>query len=305
MINKTLCLFFIFCAFILYSCALMPRTVLDSDSGDIIESHTTVGKFKITIYPLDKKAAELNSKDKYHYLIGNHDQLVITVWGHPEFSSPAGLAFNGENTTLASGKTAQATLNLAPLRDPEAATSYTVDEDGDIYMPLLGQIKVERKTPRQVRGELVTKLSKYVVNPQVSVRLAAYRSKQIYVVGEINQPNAVYLNDVPLDLSSALSMSGWVNLNAADVKDIYVLRQAQGNNIDVYRLNATTPTALVVASGFALQPSDVVFVSTAGVAQFNRVANQFVSAVTVLWYAKTTVDPSGQVTLFPANNNNP
>ena len=104
---------------------------------------------------------------------------------------------------------------------------------------------------------------------------------------------------MPLDLASALSMSGWVNLNSADVKNIYVLRQGTGTNINVYRLNATTPTALVLASGFVLEPSDVVFVSTAGIAQFDRVMSHFLNTAEIIWYTRTALAPTSNTNIIP------
>lgn len=286
----------------------MSRSVIDSDSGDIIESQTVSGKHKIYIYPLDTAAVEENSKDKYKYVIGNHDQLSITVWGHPEFSSPSGQSpVSGERIAMAGTLGTQINQGLVPNKTAnkafffEAGTgTYTVDEDGNVFLPMCGPIKVMGKTPKEVRAIVAKKLIDYVVNPQVSVNMINYRSKYAYVLGEVSQASMLPLNDVPLDLASALSIAGWVNLASADVKNIYVMRQGNGTDIKVYRLNATSPTAIVLASGFALQPSDVVFISTAGVAQFDRVMTHFLSSAEVLWYTRTAINPTTNI--FPGWN---
>jgi polysaccharide export outer membrane protein len=244
-----------------------------------------------------------NSKEKYLYKIGAHDQLGIIVWGHPEFSSPSGLSpVAGEKYAMAGNLGTQVNQALVPNKYSnkafffEATNSiYTVDENGDVYLPLCGPVLVINKTPTEVRKEVTQKLLEYVVNPQVNVNMVSYRSKFAYVVGEVSQANMIPMTDVPLDLASALSMSGWVNLATADVKNIYVLRQGAENNIKVYRLNATTPSALVFASGFALEPSDVVFVSTAGVAQFDRVMTHFLNAAETLWYTRTAINPTTNI----------
>ena len=231
------------CIFELLGCALLPRTSLDSNSGEIIESETVSGKYKIYIHPLDQSAINSNDKDKYLYKIGSHDQLSITVWGHPEFSSPSGYSQIAGNRSPTQGTlTSQINQTLVSSNVGQKAFAYdtgggvyTVDEDGAVVLPLCGPIKVVGKTTKDIKKMVAEELGDYVVNPQVTVAMASYRSKYTFVVGEVNQSNMISLTDVPLDLASALSMSGWVNLSTADVKNIYVLRQGGGNDINVYR----------------------------------------------------------------------
>lgn len=277
------------------SCSFIPRTVLDTDSGNIIESTTTSGKYKIHIYPIDAAAVAQNNKANYVYTVGDRDQLTIYVWGHPEFSSPLGTAFTGDKSPILADSVDDSNGTIAS-RDilDSGLSSYTVDEQGNIFVPLIGMVKLSGKSISQVRVDLSKRLAKYVVNPQVSVRMAAYRSKRVYVLGEVMKPNVVTLNDVPLDLAGALSFAGWVNLSSADVKNIYILRRVSDQDITVYRLDVTTPTSLLFANSFALQPADVVFVTTAGLAQFSRVMSNFVNAAQAIWFTANIV-PVGTV----------
>jgi protein involved in polysaccharide export with SLBB domain len=272
------------------SCSFMPRTILDTDSGDIVESSTSRGRYKIHVYPIDADTVVKNSKSNYVYTIGDRDQLTIYVWGHPEFSSPLGAAFTGDKSPIFANSVddSNGTIASRDLLD-SGVTSYTVDEQGSIFLPLVGMVKLEGKSVSQARVDLSKSLAKYVVNPQVSVRMAAYRSKRVYVLGEVMKPNVITLNDVPLDLSGALSFAGWVNLSSADVKNIYILRLVSESEISVYRLDVTTPTSLLFANEFTLQPADIVFVTTAGVAQFNRVMSNFVNAAQAIWFTANIV----------------
>lgn len=276
------------------SCAMMPRTVLDSDSGEILESSTVSGQFKIQIMPLNQVAVAENNKAAYTYKFGSRDQVSVYVWGHPEFSSPLGSAFTADRNPLLVSNSNQVD-NTTVNKDLADVTlnAYTIDESGNIFLPLIGMVKFEGRTINEVRNEITKRLTEYVVNPQVSIRMASFRSKVTYVLGEVTKPTAIYLNDTPLDLSTALSYAGWVNLTAADVKNIYVMRLVGNMQVKVYRLDATTPTALLFASGFVLEPSDIVFVSTAGVAQFNRVMTQFLNAAQTLWFVTNIAVPNG------------
>ncbi len=303
-INKIIKHVFVLCCIPLFvilvitnaSCALMPRTVLDSDSGEIIESTTVAGRFKIHLFRLDQYIVAQNSKASYVYKFGSRDQVTVYVWGHPEFSSPLGVPIS-TSFGASSSSSFQSQINNAVADKGTAAdagsAAYTIDENGNVFLPLIGMVKFESRTINQVRKDIAKRLTKYVINPQVSIRTVSFRSKVTYVLGEVTKPTAIYLNDTPLDLSTALSYAGWVNLNSADVKNIYVMRLVKDMQVDVYRLDATNPTALLFASEFVLKPSDVVFVSTAGVAQFNRVITQFLNAAQVIWFSTSAVNPNG------------
>jgi polysaccharide export outer membrane protein len=63
----------------------------------------------------------------------------------------------------------------------------TVGIDGKVSLKLLGEIKVSRLTPREVASKLEEMLRRYYVDPKVHVRIAGYRSKKIYVMGQVDQ----------------------------------------------------------------------------------------------------------------------
>ena len=65
-----------------------------------------------------------------------------------------------------------------------------------------------------LRDVLTEKLSKYIQDPQLDVRVAGYRSKRVYVVGEVDEPGVLPLNDVPMTIADAISMSGGLTSNA-------------------------------------------------------------------------------------------
>lgn len=292
-LNLACCINVIFCVVISVvfgGCAFMPRTVLDSDSGNIIESVSTM-KYNIHIQPLDNNAVLANNKDTYNYILGKNDQIAIFVWGHPEFSSPLGVAFSGDKSPLQSGFATGVNLTVANRSDiaDGGLSSYTPDENGDIYFPMIGSVKIENRSVMAIKNELTQRLTKYVVEPQVSVRIASFRTKKTYVLGEVVTPKSIYLNDAPLDLATALMTAGWINFTSADVKNIYVLRLLTSNSVIAYRLDATSPANMLFANGFILRPDDIVFVSTAGLAQFSRVIGPIMNTAQTLWFTANIV----------------
>ncbi len=285
----------------LSSCSMMPRTTLDSSSSvSLIESNTQIGKYIVNVLPLDANAVRVNSKKDYVYTLGKTDQLSVYVWAHPEFSSPLGLSISGDENPILPSSADPISLTNNSTGSVAASipskNAYTVDSHGNIFIPLIGKIQAQDKTIDQVSDEVTDKVAEYVKNPQVSARVVSFRSKQIYVVGEVNKPTMIGINDAPLDLFSALSLAGWVNLTSADVKNIYVLRQGvDDQHLMVYHLDASSSANFVLASGFVMKPADIVFVSTAGVAQFNRVATQFLNAAQILWFGLSSVQSGQQI----------
>jgi polysaccharide export outer membrane protein len=65
----------------------------------------------------------------------------------------------------------------------------TVQTNGAIVMPLVGDIQVAGLTVAEVQSKLISLLAKdYLVNPQVEVKVREYRSQFVSVVGEVNGP---------------------------------------------------------------------------------------------------------------------
>jgi protein involved in polysaccharide export with SLBB domain len=202
----------------------------------------------------------------YIYRIGAQDIISFTVWDHPELNEAA--QQNPLNTTQSAG-----------------APGYLVDHQGNIYLPLAGSIHVAGLSTDQVRTLVSKKLSRYLQHPQVILRVTDYRSKKIYVMGEVLKPGFLPMNDHPLSITEALNMSGSIDPNAADPRHIYVIR---GDILHpkIHWLNVSSPTALLLGEQFELQPNVVVIVSTAAVTRWNRFLNQLLPTLQTVWYTK-------------------
>lgn len=59
----------------------------------------------------------------------------------------------------------------------------------------------------QLRDKIQDGLSKYIINPQVSVGVTAVQSQKIIVLGEVNNPGLFGL-DTPLTAVEAISKAG-------------------------------------------------------------------------------------------------
>ena len=127
-----------------------------------------------------------NVKDfaTYQYKIAPLDVLSVVVWDHPELTSPTGQFRGPEDNGLA------------------------VYADGTMFYPFVGYFSVAGKTVIEVQQELTKRLRYAIKEPQVSVRVAAFRGKRVEVTGEVKAPQTVNISDIPLRVSDAVVKAG-------------------------------------------------------------------------------------------------
>jgi polysaccharide export outer membrane protein len=169
------------------------------------------------------------------YAIGSGDVLSIVVWDHPEL---AGTAMNV-------GSVAQ---------DPSGANSsppgFVVDHQGQIQYPLIGMVGVDGLTEEQARALLTTRLAKYLANPNVTLRVQSYRSKRVYIDGEVKSPGLQAINDIPMTLVEAINRAGGL-LPSADQSRIMLERGEQRYRVNLRDLvhKEINPGSVMLAPG--------------------------------------------------------
>ncbi|MBR8141386.1 polysaccharide biosynthesis/export family protein [Burkholderia sp. AU19243] len=124
------------------------------------------------------------------YRLGPGDVLQITVWDHPDFAAAAG----------------------QPVQNPKAADAapgFVVDSNGNVQFPYVPRaIHAAGKTVAQIQQEIRSELAKVFVKPQVTVRVASFRATQVYIDGEVRNPGAQAINDIPMTLIEAVNRAG-------------------------------------------------------------------------------------------------
>jgi polysaccharide export outer membrane protein len=80
-------------------------------------------------------------------------------------------------------------LEVTVIGNDEASRVPTVQTNGAVTLPLLGEVQVAGLTVGEVRRKVASLLEKdYLVNPQVEVKVREYHSQFVSVVGEVNSP---------------------------------------------------------------------------------------------------------------------
>jgi polysaccharide biosynthesis/export protein len=157
---------------------------------------------------------ELLSETVPPYRVGPQDILLATVWDHPEITLPL-----GANRT-------------------DSTSGNVVDEAGYLYFPYIGRFLVKGLTITEVRDVLAMQLGKLLRNPQVDIKVIAYRSQKIYIGGEVRNPAVYTVTDVPFTLAEAINRAGGF-LPGADDSRLLLTRGDRTWKLDFQALMAS------------------------------------------------------------------
>lgn len=212
---------------IIAGCTL-PGSHIPTDNKHVIqaeEENTDISSL-VNVYPLTpERVASFKSPEptaqantaldleiaQYQYRIGAGDILNITVWDHPELTIPAG-----------------------SYRSSEESGNW-VNADGTIFYPYIGFVHVIGKTTREIRAEMQQRLTKYIESPQVDVNVAAFRSKKVYVTGEVDKPGQQPVTNIPMTLLDAVNLAGGLDAEA-DWRNVSITRDGVEQHVSLYAL---------------------------------------------------------------------
>jgi polysaccharide export outer membrane protein len=80
-------------------------------------------------------------------------------------------------------------LDVSVIGNDDLSRVPTVQTNGAITLPLLGEVQVAGLTVAEIRRKVTSLLQKdYLVSPQVEVKVREYNSQYVSVVGEVNSP---------------------------------------------------------------------------------------------------------------------
>lgn len=131
---------------------------------------------------------------------------------------------------------------------------YLIDIDGNIDYPVLGKIKLIGLSVEQAKELLKQKLSDYLKDPIVNIRILNFR---IAVLGEVNRPGMYQVSGERITLLEAIALAGDLKIKARR-ENILVVRDFNGTK--TYTRIDLTNKELFNSPVYFLTQNDVVYV---------------------------------------------
>lgn len=145
-----------------------------------------------------------------------------------------------------SGGTIQSTNPFIP--------TYAIDVNGEIDFPKVGKIKLGGKTRAQAVELLRQEVSKFIVDPGVSMVVRNFR---VTVLGEVARPGTFTIENDRLTILEALGLAGDMTIYG-ERKNVLLIREQDGKKQE-FRLDLTKRESMN-SPAYYLTQNDVVYV---------------------------------------------
>jgi polysaccharide biosynthesis/export protein len=139
-------------------------------------------------------SAKSGARLRSDYVLGSDDEIVIRALDAAELSNQ-------------------------PMR---------IDDSGNIAVPMIGKLHVAGLTVRELEAEVENKLARYIVDPDVSILITAYRSQPVSILGSVRTPGTYQLEGHKT-LIEVLSLAGGLSSEAGNI--LRVTRRAEWGKI--------------------------------------------------------------------------
>lgn len=106
-------------------------------------------------------------------------------------------------------------IDVSVARHAEFSGVFPVNQEGKIQYKFIGDIDVNGYTKKELEARIRNIISGYVVNPQVDVTIVDFRSKVIYVIGEVGIPGKYYMRSETIPVREAVVQAGLPTVGAA------------------------------------------------------------------------------------------
>lgn len=159
---------------------------------------------------------------------------------------------------------------------------YDVNKEGNIYLPVIGKVKVADKTIEEVSIVLKEEVDKYFNNAYVECKLLSYK---FTVLGEARAPGTYVNYNNYLTVLEAIGRAGGVGDYGRRDRVLVVRPTDEGSK--TYRINLQDKN-LLTSEAYFLQPNDVVIIEPVSHKIFNMNLPTFSFVLTTITSAVTT-----------------
>jgi polysaccharide export outer membrane protein len=247
-------LFFgMFFVFIISSCASNKDLVYFKDvNRSVITAENAEAYTPVAIQPLDVLSINISS--------ANADASAVYNRG-----------VVSNNPTTASGTTDQVGV----------ANGYLVDQNGQIQLPILGNVKAAGLSVPEFKQALTALLTKYLKEPYVTVSIINFK---ITVLGDVGRPGILHIQNERISFTDAISLSG--DLTPTAIRNNVLLIREQNGKRQYIPIDLTSKN-IFNSPYYYLKNNDIIYVtpgkykSNLAVDNFNRSFGIFSAVVSI------------------------
>lgn len=184
-------------------------------------------------------------------VIQSDDMLYIAI----QLQDPTA----GTNVNQLNNPTANpllSTSNFNPMGVSAAQnTGYLVDRNGEVTIPIMGNVKLSGLTTQQARLLVQEKAKQFFKEPTVILRFSNFK---ISVLGEVTRPGTYTVPNERVTVLDALGYAGDLTIFGKRENILLLRRQADGNTVATH-LNLNS-THLMRSPYYYLQQNDQLYV---------------------------------------------
>lgn len=184
-------------------------------------------------------------------------------------------------------------LNIVVTQQQDLGNSSTnqspfvVRPDGNVSFPLVGEIHAEGMTVSQFTDVLQQGLSRYIVDPDVSVNISKLGRVRVYVFGEVKKPGAVELEKGHTVIDAIGAAQGFTRDTAK--KKIFLIHQDQPKSLIPINLNNMLKTG-DMSQNVTLREGDILYLTKNHRIDFARDIAPILSGFYMVTEAKDNMD---------------
>ena len=160
---------------------------------------------------------------------------------------------------------------------------YTVNYEGIISLPVLGDINVKDKTVKTIEEEIKVAALEHIKNVSVVVKLGSFK---VTMLGEVGSPGMYYFFQEKTTLFEAIAMCGDLT-EYGNRKNILILRPTETGTISM-RIDITDENILD-SDLYFLKPNDLIYVEPVKSKGIRMFASDYGTLITIFTATATTV----------------
>jgi len=137
--------------------------------------------------------------------------------------------------------------------EENAVTGYLVDKEGNITLPIIGNVKVTGLTTAQISALLENKLSTYLTKPRINTRIQNFK---ISILGDVKNPGQYNIINERITILEGLGKAG--DLNSTGIRKVLLVRELDG--VRTYVPIDLTSKNIFYSPYYYLKNNDVIYV---------------------------------------------